>query len=128
MLNYNPETVSTDFDECDRLYFEEVGTCCEPGSSSRIRRVGRYADTRTCARSPNDDQLSMERVMDIYEMEGIEGVVTSVGGQLPQVHGPPFFTLAITVCSVFIGDTVSCVRARDDGATRTFACQSLRMA
>ena len=25
MLNYNPETVSTDFDECDRLYFEEVG-------------------------------------------------------------------------------------------------------
>lgn len=24
MINYNPETVSTDFDECDRLYFEEV--------------------------------------------------------------------------------------------------------
>jgi len=24
MVNYNPETVSTDFDECDRLYFEEV--------------------------------------------------------------------------------------------------------
>ena len=45
-------------------------------------------DTRT----PNDAQLSMERVMDIYEMEGIEGVVTSVGGQLPQVPsrtGPP---------------------------------------
>ena len=51
MLNYNPETVSTDFDECDRLYF---------------------------------DELSMERVMDIYEKEGAEGVVVSVGGQIPQ--------------------------------------------
>lgn len=51
MINYNPETVSTDFDEADRLYFEE---------------------------------LSFERVMDIYEMEGSGGVVVSVGGQLPQ--------------------------------------------
>lgn len=25
MVNYNPETVSTDFDEADRLYFEELG-------------------------------------------------------------------------------------------------------
>ena len=24
MINYNPETVSTDFDECDQLYFEEL--------------------------------------------------------------------------------------------------------
>ncbi|RMF55741.1 MAG: carbamoyl-phosphate synthase (glutamine-hydrolyzing) large subunit [Calditrichaeota bacterium] len=24
LINYNPETVSTDFDECDRLYFEEI--------------------------------------------------------------------------------------------------------
>ncbi|TFY82994.1 hypothetical protein EWM64_g1013 [Hericium alpestre] len=51
MVNYNPETVSTDFDEADRLYFEELG---------------------------------WERIMDIYEMEGAEGVVVSVGGQLPQ--------------------------------------------
>ncbi|KAL7419244.1 carbamoyl-phosphate synthase (glutamine-hydrolyzing) cpa2 [Cryptotrichosporon argae] len=51
MINYNPETVSTDFDEADRLYFEELG---------------------------------FERVMDIYEMEAAEGVVVSVGGQLPQ--------------------------------------------
>eukprot|EP01098_Paradermamoeba_levis_P003371 TRINITY_DN1547_c0_g3_i3.p1 TRINITY_DN1547_c0_g3~~TRINITY_DN1547_c0_g3_i3.p1 ORF type:complete len:479 (+),score=153.80 TRINITY_DN1547_c0_g3_i3:173-1609(+) len=48
MVNYNPETVSTDYDECDRLYFEE---------------------------------LSAERVMDIYEMEGSMGVIVSVGGQ-----------------------------------------------
>ena len=51
MVNYNPETVSTDFDECDRLYFEE---------------------------------LSYERVMDIYEQESAQGLVVSVGGQLPQ--------------------------------------------
>jgi len=51
MVNYNPETVSTDYDECDRLYFEE---------------------------------LSFERVMDIYELEGAAGVVVSVGGQIPQ--------------------------------------------
>lgn len=48
---YNPETVSTDHDIPDRLYFEE---------------------------------LSYERVMDIYEMESASGVVVSVGGQLPQ--------------------------------------------
>ncbi|KAJ2590579.1 carbamoyl-phosphate synthase (glutamine-hydrolyzing) cpa2, partial [Coemansia sp. RSA 1804] len=51
MVNYNPETVSTDFDECDRLYF---------------------------------DELSYERVRDIYELEQARGVVVSVGGQLPQ--------------------------------------------
>ncbi|RKP34416.1 hypothetical protein BJ085DRAFT_39174 [Dimargaris cristalligena] len=51
MVNYNPETVSTDFDECDRLYFEE---------------------------------LSYERVKDIYELEQAQGAVVSVGGQLPQ--------------------------------------------
>jgi hypothetical protein len=24
MVNYNPETVSTDYDECDKLYFDEI--------------------------------------------------------------------------------------------------------
>ncbi|KAK5941293.1 carbamoyl-phosphate synthase (glutamine-hydrolyzing) cpa2 [Knufia obscura] len=51
MINYNPETYSTDFDVADKLYFEE---------------------------------LSYERVMDIYELESAKGVVVSVGGQLPQ--------------------------------------------
>ncbi|KAA8576922.1 hypothetical protein EYC84_006958 [Monilinia fructicola] len=51
MINYNPETYSTDFDTADKLYFEE---------------------------------LSYERVMDIYELETATGVVVSVGGQLPQ--------------------------------------------
>ncbi|CAM9583970.1 unnamed protein product [Chrysoparadoxa australica] len=50
MVNYNPETVSTDYDECDQLYFEE---------------------------------LSDERVQDIYEKEGTQGIMVSVGGQIP---------------------------------------------
>ncbi|KAF8756384.1 Carbamoyl-phosphate synthase [Rhizoctonia solani] len=51
MINYNPETVSTDYDEADRMYFEELG---------------------------------FERVMDIYELEKAQGIIVSVGGQLPQ--------------------------------------------
>ena len=50
MINYNPETVSTDYDECDRLYFEE---------------------------------LSSERILDIYEQEECEQAIVSVGGQIP---------------------------------------------
>ncbi len=50
MINYNPETVSTDYDMCDRLYF---------------------------------DELTYERVMDIYELENPQGVIVSVGGQIP---------------------------------------------
>ena len=50
MINYNPETVSTDYDECDRMYFEE---------------------------------LSRERVLDIYQRDNLDGVVVSVGGQIP---------------------------------------------
>lgn len=50
VINYNPETVSTDYDECDRLYFEE---------------------------------LSRERVLDIYQQDKSDGVVVSVGGQIP---------------------------------------------
>ncbi|NWJ08702.1 PYR1 protein, partial [Crypturellus undulatus] len=50
MVNYNPETVSTDYDMCDRLYFDEI---------------------------------SFEVVMDIYELESPEGIILSMGGQLP---------------------------------------------
>ncbi|MEM5879122.1 MAG: carbamoyl-phosphate synthase (glutamine-hydrolyzing) large subunit [Candidatus Aenigmatarchaeota archaeon] len=50
MINCNPETVSTDFDVMDKLYFEE---------------------------------LTLERVLDIYEKENPEGIVVSVGGQTP---------------------------------------------
>ncbi len=50
MINCNPETVSTDYDLCDRLYF---------------------------------DELSLERVMDIAELEMPKGIVVSTGGQTP---------------------------------------------
>lgn len=50
MINYNPETVSTDYDICDKLYFEE---------------------------------LSFERILDIYEKELPEGLIISMGGQIP---------------------------------------------
>ena len=50
MINYNPETVSTDYDICDKLYF---------------------------------DELSLERVLDIYEKENPAGVILSMGGQIP---------------------------------------------
>ena len=49
MINCNPETVSTDFDECDRLYFEE---------------------------------LTLERVLDILELETPKGTIVSMGGQI----------------------------------------------
>jgi carbamoyl-phosphate synthase large subunit len=50
MVNCNPETVSTDYDICDRLYFEE---------------------------------LSLERILDIYERERPDGIILSMGGQTP---------------------------------------------
>lgn len=50
LINCNPETVSTDYDMSDRLYFE---------------------------------QLTFERVADIFEFENPEGIIVSVGGQTP---------------------------------------------
>jgi carbamoyl-phosphate synthase large subunit len=50
MINYNPETVSTDYDICDRLYF---------------------------------DELSLERVLDIEDLEKSKGIIISTGGQIP---------------------------------------------
>jgi carbamoyl-phosphate synthase large subunit len=50
MVNCNPETVSTDYDMCDRLYFEE---------------------------------LTLERILDIWEREQPEGIILSMGGQIP---------------------------------------------
>ncbi|MBV9229250.1 MAG: carbamoyl-phosphate synthase large subunit, partial [Chloroflexi bacterium] len=50
VINCNPETVSTDYDTSERLYFEE---------------------------------LTFERIADIYEFELPYGVIVSVGGQTP---------------------------------------------
>jgi len=59
MINYNPETVSTDYDVCDRLYF---------------------------------DELTLERVLDVIDLETPKGVILSTGGQIPnnlamRLHG-----------------------------------------
>ena len=40
MLNYNPETVSTDFDVCDRLYFEEISLETVMDLNERERCLG----------------------------------------------------------------------------------------
>ncbi len=50
LVNSNPETVSTDYDTCDRLYLEPV---------------------------------TLERVLDVVELERPLGVVVSLGGQTP---------------------------------------------
>lgn len=50
IINCNPETVSTDYDISDKLYFEE---------------------------------LTFERIADIYDFENPEGIIVSVGGQTP---------------------------------------------
>jgi carbamoyl-phosphate synthase large subunit len=50
MVNYNPETVSTDYDICDKLVFDEI---------------------------------SFESVLDLYERENADGVIVSMGGQIP---------------------------------------------
>jgi len=64
VVNYNPETVSTDYDESDRLYFEE---------------------------------LSHERVLDIYEREDAGGVIVSVGGQIPNNLAMPLHRSGVNI-------------------------------
>lgn len=57
MVNHNPETVSTDYDICDKLYF---------------------------------DELSYEMVSEIHAKECPEGVIISMGGQVPNNLALPF--------------------------------------
>ncbi|XP_059724266.1 carbamoyl-phosphate synthase [ammonia], mitochondrial isoform X1 [Haemorhous mexicanus] len=64
VVNCNPETVSTDFDECDRLYFEE---------------------------------LSLERILDIYQREGCSGCIISVGGQIPNNLAVPLHQSGVKI-------------------------------
>ncbi|ETE63907.1 hypothetical protein L345_10326, partial [Ophiophagus hannah] len=64
VVNCNPETVSTDFDECDRLYFEE---------------------------------LSLERILDIYQQEACDGCIISVGGQIPNNLAVPLYRNGVKI-------------------------------
>ncbi len=46
MVNYNPETVSTDYDECDRLYFDELSfEVCVAESISDYTIIKKFALT-----------------------------------------------------------------------------------
>ncbi len=64
MLNSNPETVSTDYDECNALFF---------------------------------DELSEERVRDIFELLVASGVVVSMGGQIPNSLAPRLAVAGIPI-------------------------------
>lgn len=47
MVNYNPETVSTDYDMCDRLYFDEISFEVRPYGqlpSETARRVQMFEE------------------------------------------------------------------------------------
>jgi carbamoyl-phosphate synthase large subunit len=64
MINCNPETVSTDYDECDSLYF---------------------------------DELSTERILDIWDLEKPDGIVVSVGGQIPNTLVVPLSQAGVKI-------------------------------
>ena len=77
MINSNPETVSTDYDECDLLFFE---------------------------------QLTEERVRDIADLLSPEGIVVSMGGQIPNSLAPK---LARAGLPIFGTSPVDIDRAED---------------
>lgn len=64
ILNCNPETVSTDFNCSDALYF---------------------------------DEMTFERVLDVIEAESVDGVVASMGGQLPNRLALPLAKAGVTL-------------------------------
>lgn len=64
ILNYNPETVSTDWDVVDKLYFDEI---------------------------------TAERILDIYEKEGGPVVVLYAGGQIGQRLYPKLERLGVRI-------------------------------
>eukprot|EP00467_Chlorarachnion_reptans_P021401 CAMPEP_0114505530 /NCGR_PEP_ID=MMETSP0109-20121206/10904_1 /TAXON_ID=29199 /ORGANISM="Chlorarachnion reptans, Strain CCCM449" /LENGTH=1462 /DNA_ID=CAMNT_0001683979 /DNA_START=76 /DNA_END=4464 /DNA_ORIENTATION=+ len=78
MINYNPETVSTDYDECDKLYFEE---------------------------------LTLERVLDIYEHESACGVIVSVGGQIANNLALPLHSAGAKIFGT-TADSIDCCEDR----------------
>ncbi len=77
MVNCNPETVSTDYDVCDRLYFEE---------------------------------LSLERVLDIYERERPKGLLLSMGGQIPNNLALPLYQAG----ALIFGTPPACIDMAED--------------
>ena len=64
MINCNPETVSTDYDICDKLYF---------------------------------DELTFERILDLYEKENPLGIIISMGGQIPNNLALPLNNAGVSI-------------------------------
>ena len=79
IVNYNPETVSTDWDVVDRLYFEE---------------------------------LTLERILDIYEFESPVRVVTFLGGQVANDLAEPLESRGVEVLGTS-GGSVEVAESRD---------------
>ena len=89
-INSNPETVSTDFDEADKLYF---------------------------------DELTLEKVLDIYEKELPDGVVFSTGGQIAQ-------NLAVKLAKYkipLIGTSIESIDQCEDRAKFSELCDKLKI-
>ena len=83
MINYNPETVSTDYDECDKLYF---------------------------------DELSLERVLDICDKERPNGVVVSMGGQIPNNLALKLHNTGVRIMGTSVSD-IDRAESRDKFST-----------
>jgi carbamoyl-phosphate synthase large subunit len=79
IVNSNPETVSTDFDESDRLYFEE---------------------------------LTLERILDLFDFERPKGVVLSFGGQIANNLAQPLLRAKIPILGT-PPEWIDCAENRD---------------
>ena len=79
LLNSNPETVSTDYDTCDRLYLEPV---------------------------------TLERALDVVELERPLGVVVSLGGQTPLALARGLADAEVPL----LGDPLPAIEAAEDRA------------
>lgn len=77
ILNCNPETVSTDYNSSDSLYF---------------------------------DEMTLERVLDVIEAEHVDGVVASMGGQLPNRLALPLANTGVKL----LGHSASTIDKAED--------------
>jgi len=77
IINCNPETVSTDYNSSDRLYF---------------------------------DELSVERILDVCDVEHPTGIVASMGGQLPNKLALPLSDAGIKL----LGHSPATIDAAED--------------
>lgn len=90
VINCNPETVSTDYDVSDRLYFEE---------------------------------LTFERIADIYEFENSFGTIVSVGGQTPNNRAQSLQNYGVPI----LGTKPEDIQRAEDRGIFSSLCDSLEI-